>query len=241
MFTFDISDEMLEEREIDVVATEVIPVGSNFRKLDGKLQTNTDFETLYGFGEHVIRDLIFLSDGKVGVVIVEPTQESRQIIDKISAGLPTLPPVSFKSFKEMHRSLIASEKKSQHNSEIVHLTEGQVGFYLRSTRDIEIGEKIVLKFSKDIWLRDQLLRSDNPFHMIILFIFLETFQSDSLPQDYRAFHNFFIKWRNWTDQVCDDFLTKILKADLTDQFLEGLNCQGYSSRTVLYRMLQVSS
>ena len=241
MVNLDISEEMLEVGESGALASQAIPAGSAFRQLDGKLHTNTDFELLYGLSVERKTDLIFLTDDKLDVVSLEPAEDSRLFLDKISDNPPNLPPVSFKSFKELHRILISSEKNCQFNSEMtLQFTGKKIGFHLKSTRDIEVGEKIIYKFSKENWLRHQLILTENPFLKMILFIFLEAFnKTESLPPKFQPFENFFTKWRSWTDIVCNDFLTKILKAELTDQFREDLNCLGYSERTILYRMLQV--
>ena len=186
--------------------------------------------------------MIFLSEkDKDGVVSIEPKEDTRLLLEKISKIRPNLPPVSFKCFKEIHKTLRLSEKNSQFNSEIsVEPTGKKIGFYLKSTREIEAGENIILKFSQENWLRHNLLLTDDPFHKLLLFIFLESFNKpESLPLEYQPFENFFVKWRTWSEELCENFLTRILKAELTDQFLEALSCQGVSVKTVLYRMVQV--
>ena len=178
---------MFKVRESEVIATELIPSQTNITKLDGKIHTNTDFESLYGFGEEPKADLIFLKEkDKDSVVSIEPESESRLLLDKISENRPNLPPVSFKSFKEIHKILVFSEKNSQFNCELSVESPGKkVGFYLKSTREIEPEEKIILKFSRENWLRHELLLSDDPFQKLLLFIFLESFNKpDALPPKY---------------------------------------------------------
>ena len=233
---------MFKARESEVIATEVIPSQTNITKLEGDIHTNTDFESLYGFGEEPKADLIFLNEkDKDGVVSIEPELETRLLLDKISETRPNLPPVTFKCFKEIHKMLVFSEKNCQFNCEMSVESPGKkVGFYLKSTRDIEPGENIILKFSRENWLRHKLLNCDDPFHKLLLYIFLESFNKpDALPPKYQAFESFFTKWKTWSEDCTEDFLTRILKAELTDQFLEALNCQGLSVKTVLYRMVQV--
>ena len=105
---------MFQVRESEVIATEVIPSQTNLTKLEGKIHTNTDFESLYGFGEEPKADLIFLKDkDKDSVISIESESESRLLLNKISENRPNLPPVSFKSFKEIHKILVFSEKNSQ--------------------------------------------------------------------------------------------------------------------------------
>ena len=233
---------MFKVGDSEVIATEVIPSQTNITKLEGKIHSNTDFESLYGFGEELKTDLIFLPEkDKDGDVSIEPDQKTKLLLDKIKETRPNLPPVSFKCFKEIHKILVFSEKNGQFNCEIsVESTGKKVEVYLKSTREIEPEEKIILKFSRENWLRHQLLLTGDPFHKLLLLIFLESFNKpESLPPKFEAFENFFIKWKTWSEENCQDFLRRILKAELTAQFLEGLNCQGLSFKTVLYRMLQV--
>ena len=232
---------MFKVQDSEVIATEVIPQHTKICKLHGTINTNTDFESLYGFGEDPKSDLIFLNEKEKDVVSIEPDEDTRLLLDKISEKRPNLPPVSFKCFKEIHKILVFSEKNCQFNCELSAVSTGkEVGFYLRSTREIVPEEKIVLKFSRENWLRHQLLLTVDPFHKLLLIIFLESFNKpESLPPKFQAYENFFIKWKTWSEELCEDFLTRILKAELTAQFLEDLNCQGLSVKTVLYRMLQV--
>ena len=230
---------MIEVGEDGVTATQVIPEHENYRALDGEILSNTDFELLYGFGDDRKTDLFFLHDDSAGAVSIDPGEDSRLLLDKISVGSPVLPPVSFKTFRDLHKLLMVADKNCDFNSEIVlHFSGKKVGFYLRSTREIETGEKISVKFSRENWLRHQLLLTDNPFLRVILLIFLETFKKP-LPSKYKPFEDFFVKWKSWSDEVCLQFLSTILRAEMTEEFLESLNCRGYSDRTVLYRMLQV--
>ena len=93
---------MFKVQDNEVIATEEIPPQTTIVKLDGKIHANTDFESLYGLGEEPKPHLIFLREkDKDGVVSIEPKEDTRLLLEKISKIRPNLPPVSFKCFKEI--------------------------------------------------------------------------------------------------------------------------------------------
>ena len=88
---------------------------------------------------------------------------------------------------------------------------------------------------------ERFLLTEDPFEKLILIIFMEMFNNpDFVPEDFKCFENFFLKWRTWNDETCSKFFQNILKVDVEENIVDLLNCRGYPIKVVLYRMLQVN-
>ena len=83
--------------------------------------------------------------------------------------------------------------------------------------------------------------SNNPFEKLILLIFLNIFNnSHNISEAYKPYSNFFTSWRSWSEEVTSSFLETCLGADPGAELADSLHCRGYSSRVLLYRMMQVT-
>ena len=103
------------------------------------------------------------------------------------------------------------------------------------------GEKISIQIDKQYWLRKKMATSNNPFEKLILLIFLNIFNNpQNIPEAYKPFSNFFTSWRCWSEEVSSSFLETCLGAAPGAELVDSLHCRGYSSRVLLYRMMQVT-
>lgn len=154
------------------------------------------------------------------------------------AGIPSLPPVNYKLFSELHRGMKEYENRRTVNAELC-ISDGEV--QVKTTEGISKGSEVQVNLNRKTVLR-HLLRNLSPEHVLsrlALLTLLQPFNNlDTLPEDLKGYEHFFVKWRLWSQPTCATFIQSVLGSPVPGPVMVALHCQGYAPRTQLYRMLQ---
>lgn len=234
---------LVETRESSIFATEDVPKDTLLFKIPGK-RVHFDFEKYFGINQEnaEIPNLIKVKDEKMGCIILEPNEEeilAKNLKEKPPKFYLAFPESSYKLFNEFHKLLKDYENETKNAQIVVKVVNKQPELWVASSEDISSGSEVLVKFGKHYWMRKLLFKTANPLEILVLFIFLEAFNNpESLPEKWKTFEHFFIKWRIWTQADCTLFLQEILRVNLTGEFVENIHCLGFPSRTTMYRMLQ---
>ena len=167
--------------------------------------------------------------------LLEPEDEDKLLT---MADVPPIPPVDYKLFSDLHRQLKEYENRKTVNSEI-SFEEG--GVSLKATERIPKGSEVRLSLNRRTLLRHLLRNSDpsNVLSRLTLLTLLQPFNNpESLPEEFKAYEHFFVKWRLWSQPTCSSFIETVLGTTVSGPTMVALHCQGYAPRTQLYRMLQ---
>ena len=154
------------------------------------------------------------------------------------AGIPSLPPVNYKLFSELHRGMKEYENRRTVNSDL-SISDGEV--LVKTREKILKGSEVQVNLNRKTVLR-QLLRNVPPSHVLsrlALLTLLQPFNNlDTLPEELKNYEHFFVKWRLWSQPTCAAFIETVLGSPVGGPVMVALHCQGYAPRTQLYRMLQ---
>ena len=154
------------------------------------------------------------------------------------AGIPSLPPVNYKLFSELHRGMKEYENRRTVNAEL-SISDGEV--LVKTTEKILKGSEVQVNLNRKTVMR-HLLRNLPPAHVLsrlALLTLLQPFNNlDTLPEDLKGYEHFFVKWRLWSQPTCAAFIQSVLGSPVPGPVMVALHCQGYAPRTQLYRMLQ---
>ena len=225
------------------MAKDNIPAETTIITLTGAV-CDLEFESFYGLNSDNNHSNFISIPGSDPPVIFRLEPESSQLLEKCASrkGLQAFPPVSYKMFKEIHALQKSYDADTSHNAELkIHSKDGDYNIKICSVCEILSGEKISIQIDKQYWLRKKMATSNNPFEKLISLIFLNIFNnSQNIPEAYKPFSNFFTSWRSWSEEVTSSFLETCLGADPGAELVDSLHCRGYSSRVLLYRMMQVT-
>eukprot|EP00092_Neocalanus_flemingeri_P105693 GFUD01135498.1.p1 GENE.GFUD01135498.1~~GFUD01135498.1.p1 ORF type:complete len:616 (+),score=152.19 GFUD01135498.1:39-1850(+) len=233
---------LVDVKDNGFVATEDLSKDTLLFKIPGK-RTEFNFENFYGFGEkREVGKKLAVKDEKIGFVILEPNEDEsvlKNLQEKPPKFFLAFPESSFKLFSEFHKLLKEYDNKNKNAKIVVKVVNKEPELWVASSEDIKCGSEILVKFGKDYWMRKLLYKTVNPLEKLVLLIFLEAFNNpDNLPEKFRTFEHFFIKWRVWSQADCASFLQDILKVSVIGDFVQSIHCLGFAPRTIIYRMLQ---
>jgi len=233
----------VEIKGTSVVATKDAPKGTALFKVPGN-RLHFDFESYFGLGEKKsdINDLHAVKDEKVGLVIFEP-DDNEDLVKFLKEKPPRFfhlfPENNYKLFSEFHKLLKDYDDQPKNAELVVKVVNKNPELWVSCTEDIKSGSEISVRNGKEYWMRKLLLKTASPLETLVLLIFSEAFnKAEVLPEKWRKFEHFFIKWRIWSQTDCSLFLQEILKVSIAGDFVENLNCLGFAPRTILYRMFQ---
>jgi len=234
----------VEIKGSSIVASKDVEKGALLFKVPST-RLEFDFERYFGFGEEKtakFQDLLLVKDEKLGHIMFK-LDEKEDLVKNLTEKPPkfslAFPDSDYKMFSEFHKLLKEYDDKARNAEFLLKVVNKQQELWVSSTEDIKSGSEISIRFGKDYWMRKCFFNTTNPLQILVLLIFLEVFNdAEIMPEKWKKFEHFFIKWRIWIQSDCTLFLEQILKVNLEGEFVESLNCLGFSPRTILYRMLQ---